>query len=83
MNALSCPGRGAAFFMPLRRTGTVPNTGVRDGPGSAAHRHSASKTRVNALMAKGGALRCVRGTNLGQVNFLTANRRCIAFLHSC
>src|SRR4051794_4203298 len=21
-----CPGRGAAFFMPLRRTGTVPNT---------------------------------------------------------
>src|SRR3954454_980027 len=21
-----CPGRGAAFFMPLRRAGTVPNT---------------------------------------------------------
>jgi hypothetical protein len=40
--------------MPLRRTGTVPNTGVRDGPGSAAH-HA----------AKGGALRCVRGTVLG------------------
>ena len=55
MNALSCPGRGAAFFMPLRRTGTVPNAGVRDGPGSAAH-HA----------AKGGALRCVRGTKLGQ-----------------
>jgi hypothetical protein len=28
------------------------------GPGSAAHRHSASKTRVNALMA----LRCARDT---------------------
>jgi hypothetical protein len=28
------------------------------GPGSAAHRHGASKTRVNALMA----LRSVRGT---------------------
>jgi hypothetical protein len=37
--------------MPLRRAGTVPNTGVRDGPGSAAHR-----------FAKGYALRCVRGT---------------------
>jgi hypothetical protein len=44
--------------MPLRRTGTVPNTGVRDGPGSAAH-HA----------AKGGALRCVRGTGLGQQLF--------------
>ena len=32
--------------------------GVRNGPGSAAHRHSASKTRVNALMA----LRCARDT---------------------
>jgi hypothetical protein len=63
MNALSCPGRGAAFFMPLRRTGTVPNTGVRDGPGSAAH-HA----------AKSGALRCVRGTELGQINFLRGNR---------
>src|SRR5258708_39780032 len=59
---LPCPGRGAAFFMPLRRAGTVPNAGVRYGPGSAAHHHSASKTRVTALMAKGGALRCVRGT---------------------
>jgi hypothetical protein len=47
--------------MPLRRAGTVPSTGVRDGPGSAAHRHSASKTRVNALLAKGYALRCDRG----------------------
>jgi hypothetical protein len=28
-------------------------------PGSAAHHHSASKTRVNALMV----LRCVRGTH--------------------
>src|SRR3954471_4172143 len=37
--------------MPLRRAGTVPNTGVRYGPGSAAHR-----------FAKSYALRCVRGT---------------------
>src|SRR4051794_18390770 len=34
----TCPGRGAAFFMPLRRAGTVPDAGVRYGPGSAAHR---------------------------------------------
>jgi hypothetical protein len=27
-----CPGRGAAFFMPLRRAGTVPSTGVRYAP---------------------------------------------------
>jgi hypothetical protein len=33
-------------------------TQQRLDPGSAAHRHSASKTRVNALMA----LRCARGT---------------------
>ena len=31
----TCPGRGAAFFMPLRRTGTLPSTGVWYGPGSA------------------------------------------------
>jgi hypothetical protein len=37
----------------LRRTGTVPNTAFRYGPGSAAH-HA----------AKSGALRCVRGTEL-------------------
>jgi hypothetical protein len=37
---------------------------VRYGPGSAAHHHSAPKTRVNALMVKNGALRCVRGTEL-------------------
>src|SRR5438270_7374729 len=48
---VSCPGRGAAFFMPLRRAGTVPSAGVRDGPGSAAH-HA----------VKDGALRCVWGT---------------------
>src|ERR1044072_8461727 len=49
--------------MPLRRAG--PHAcflGGAMGPGSAAHRHSASKTRVNALMAKSYALRCVRGT---------------------
>jgi len=47
-----CPGRGAAFFMPLRSPGTVPNAGVCNGPGSAAP-HA----------AKSGALRCVRGTS--------------------
>ena len=47
----TCPGRDVAFFMPLRRPGTVPNAGVRYGPGSAAHR-----------FAKCYALRCVRGT---------------------
>src|SRR6202051_5004381 len=36
--------------MPLRRAGTVPNAGLRYGPGSAAHRS-----------AKCYALRCVRG----------------------
>jgi hypothetical protein len=51
MNVLSCPGRGAAFFMPLRRTGTVPNTGVRNGPGSAAH-HAASAARCAASGAR-------------------------------
>ena len=74
MNALPCPGRGAAFFMPLRRTGTVPNTGVRYGPGSAAHHHSALKTRVNALMVKNGALRCVRGTHHLQESFYNGVR---------
>src|SRR3954467_14753484 len=34
----ACPGRGAAFFTLLRRAGTVPNTALRYGPGSAAHR---------------------------------------------
>ena len=53
----SCPGRGAASFTLLRTAGTHVDTGAVD-PGSAAHRHSASKTRVNALMA----LRSIRGT---------------------
>src|SRR4051812_14009704 len=43
------PGGGAAFFALLRRAGTFTNTGVRYGPGSAAH-HA----------VKNGALRCVR-----------------------
>src|SRR5947199_3221007 len=34
---LPCPGRGAAFFMPLRRAGTVTNAGACYGPGSAKH----------------------------------------------
>jgi len=43
----------------LRRAGTHSWLDKMDG-GSAAHRHSASKTRVNALMA----LRSIRGTPL-------------------
>jgi hypothetical protein len=31
------------------------------GTAPAAHHHSGSKTRVNALVAKSGALHCVRG----------------------
>jgi hypothetical protein len=31
------PGRGAAFFMPLRRAGAVTDTELRNGPGLAAH----------------------------------------------
>src|ERR1700704_4345913 len=50
-NAITCPGRDAAFFMPLRRTGTVPDAGVRYGPGSAAHR-SARATRCTASGAR-------------------------------
>jgi hypothetical protein len=54
---VSCPGRGAAFFTLRRRAGTHGYGSIMD-LGSAAHRHSASKTRVTALMA----LRSVRGT---------------------
>jgi hypothetical protein len=50
MNALSCPGRGAAFFMPLRRTGT-PVRYSKLGPGSAAHRF-ARATRCAASGAR-------------------------------
>ena len=42
---ISCPGCGAAFFMPLRRAGTVKNTAFRYGPGSAA-RCAASGARI-------------------------------------
>ncbi|MEA2889775.1 MAG: hypothetical protein QOI05_568 [Bradyrhizobium sp.] len=47
----SCPGRGAAFFMPLRRARTEPTTGTRYGPGRSAP------------LRKSCALRCVRGTS--------------------
>ena len=47
----SCPGRGAAFFMPLRRAGTVPNAGVRP-------------RLCSAPLRKSYALRCVRGTQI-------------------
>jgi len=53
-----CPGRGAAFFTMHRRAGTQDDAASTMDPGSAAHRHSASRTRVNALMA----LRSIRGT---------------------
>ena len=48
----SCPGRGAAFFMPLRRAGTVPSTGVWYGPGSAKQRF-ARATRCIAPGTRG------------------------------
>ena len=54
-----CPGRGAALLALLRRAGTHRRPAWSMDPGSAAHRHSASKTRVNALMA----LRSIRGTH--------------------
>jgi hypothetical protein len=50
MNARSCPGRGAAFFMPLRRTGT-PVRSSKLGPGSATHRF-ARATRCAASGAR-------------------------------
>src|SRR5712671_2421459 len=50
-NAFSCPGRDAAPFALLRRTGTPVTIEKKLGPGSAAHR-----------FAKSYALRCVRGT---------------------
>src|SRR3954463_8224970 len=49
----TCPGRGAAFFMPLRRAGTLPDTGVRYGPGSAAHRYA----RATRCAASGAQVR--------------------------
>ena len=52
-----CPGRGAARSScgaVHRRAGSVTDAGACYGPGSAKHHaakgHSASKTRVNALM---------------------------------
>src|SRR4030088_2118411 len=46
----SCPGRGAAFFMPLRRAGTP------------VKRRIAGPRLCSAPLGKGYALRCVRGT---------------------
>ena len=46
-----CPGRDAAFFMPLRRAGTPVSTKIACGPGSAAHR-SARATRCAASGAR-------------------------------
>ncbi|MEA2887312.1 MAG: hypothetical protein QOD11_1672 [Bradyrhizobium sp.] len=54
MNGLSYPGRGAAFFMPLRRAG-IPVCSSKLGPGSAAH-HAARAARC----AASGARRLVR-----------------------
>ncbi len=52
--ALSCPGRDAAFFMPLRRTGTPVTVRKKLGPGSAAHR-SARATRCAASGERQGS----------------------------
>jgi hypothetical protein len=66
---LLCPGRGAAFFTPLRRTGTAKGAIAWCDPGSAKQHHSASKTRVNAL----SVLHRVRDTMRNNV-FVTASR---------
>ena len=50
MNGLSCLGRGAAFFMPLRRAGT-PVCSSKLGPGSAAD-HAARAARCAASGAR-------------------------------
>ena len=47
---IRCPGRGAAFFMPLRRAGTVPSPEFVTAPA------------LQRTARKGYALRCVRGT---------------------
>jgi len=55
----------------LRRTGTVPNAGVCDGPGSAAHRKSAAlrpghetvqmnRNNRNDLLAPMGPIQALR-----------------------
>ncbi len=49
----ACPGRGAAFFMPLRRAGTVPNAGACYGPGSAKHHAAKSGVLHRARDTKG------------------------------
>ena len=41
----SCPGRGAAFFMPLRRAGTVQNSSVMAGLDPAIHLEEQSLRR--------------------------------------
>src|SRR3954454_15562453 len=85
----SCPGRGAAFKGDAehRRSCRPAETGPRfriplhRDPGSAAHRHSASKTRVNALMAR--ATRCAasgeRHADAAAVRKATGHRLKISF----
>src|SRR5438876_5195833 len=53
-----CPGRGAAFFMLLRRAGTHPEC-ISWAPGSAAH-HAARAARCAASGARPGCNRCDR-----------------------
>src|SRR3954469_21350115 len=48
-----CPGRDAAFFTLLRRTGTLPVAGVRYGRGSAAN-HAAKRRRAALRPGHGG-----------------------------
>jgi hypothetical protein len=57
---------GASLIRDLRKRG------VSEGPGSAAHHHSASKTRVNALVA----LRRARETVHHEKGKRNAERRC-------
>src|SRR3954454_19479878 len=53
-NAITCTGRDAAFFMPLRRTGTVPNTTLSSCAGLARASTSCFAAALETWMAGTG-----------------------------
>jgi hypothetical protein len=55
VHVLSCPGRAAAFFMPLRRAGTQPLERLQQY----------GSRLCSAPLRKSFALRCVRDTESG------------------
>jgi hypothetical protein len=63
-----CP---SGHFVAILVRARVPDAVTSMDPGSAAHHHSASKTRVNALMV----LRSVRGTPALIVGYTTTLSR--------